>query len=127
MVEQIKRIAESTGEAGKPARWLFGIVTSAEPLTIMVDNRFEIGEKQLVIMEQFQKGYIHTHKHKAFQQSPTTEIAETHVHQLKDNYWTCEDDESEYTYGLEVGDKVVLFQNAGGQAYLILGRMPKGG
>ena len=127
MLDQIKKVVQGTSEAGSPACWLFGTVTSAEPLTIMVDNRFEIGEKQLVVMGQFRKGYIHTHKHKAFQQSPATEIADSHTHQLKDNYWTCEDDESEYTYGLETGDKVVLFRNAGGQEYLILGRMPKGG
>lgn len=127
MIEQLKKIAQSTAEAGKPACWMFGTVTSAAPIKVQIDNRFEIGEKQLVIMEPFRKGYIHTHKHKAFQQTPATEIADNHEHRLKDNYWTCEDDESEYTYGLEVGDKVVLLQNAGGQEYLILGRMPKGG
>ena len=42
---------------------------------------------------------------------------------LKGNYQTNTDAKSEYYYGLAVGDKVVLLRNAGGQAFLVLGRV----
>ena len=46
-----------------------------------------------------------------------------HSHTLKSNYQTNTDAKSEYYYGLAVGDKVVLLRNAGGQAFLVLGRV----
>ena len=46
-----------------------------------------------------------------------------HSHTLKGNYQTNTDAKSEYYYGLAVGDKVVLLRNAGGQAFLVLGRV----
>lgn len=47
----------------------------------------------------------------------------SYSHTLKSNYQTNTDAKSEYYYGLAVGDKVVLLRNAGGQAFLVLGRV----
>lgn len=49
MLDQIKRVATQTAEAGVPARFLFGEVTAAEPLKIMVDSRFEISGEMIVV------------------------------------------------------------------------------
>lgn len=135
MVEQMKRIARQTEEAGKPMRFMIGQVTAADPLTIRVDNRFDISNadtQQIWVMKQFQEGYYPTHRHRGFKDAPQTEETSggggdeafsSHAHTLKNTYWTEEDDSSEYYYGLQVGDKVVLLRQPGGQEYLVLGRV----
>lgn len=132
MLDQIKRISQQTADAGSPTMWLFGQVTSKDPLTIRVDNRFDIGEAQLVIPKELQAGYYPTHRHTGFSGSPSTKEASggageaafaSHSHVLKDNYQTNTGATSEYYYGLAVGDKVILLRNAGGQQFLVLGRV----
>lgn len=135
MVDQIKKVAEQTQQAGMPARFMLGQVTAVEPLTIRVDNRFDIsnGEvQQIILMKEFQKGYYPTHRHRGFKDAPQTEEAaggggeeafSSHAHTLKNTYWTEEDEQSEYYYGLQVGDKLVLLRQQGGQEFLVLGRI----
>ena len=132
MLEQIKNIAQQTNNAGAPAAWFFGQVTATSPLTVRVDNRFDIGEAQLVVPKELQAGYYPTHRHTGFAGSPTTEEASggsgeaafaSHSHVLKGTYQTNTGAASEYYYGLAVGDKVVLLRNAGGQQFLVLGRV----
>lgn len=132
MLEQIKNIARQTADAGSPTVWLFGQVTKKDPLTIRVDNRFDIGEDQLVIPKELRAGYYPTHRHTGFSDGPSTKEASggageaafaSHSHVLKNDYKTNTDATSEYYYGLDVGDKVVLLRNAGGQQFLVLGRV----
>ncbi len=56
ILDTIKKVAEQTSQAGAPAAFMFGIVTSASPLVMRIDNRFDISEKQIVIMKQFMDG-----------------------------------------------------------------------
>lgn len=56
MLSQIKRVAAQTAEAGAPARFLFGEVTAADPLKIMVDSRFEISGDMLAVTREFRAG-----------------------------------------------------------------------
>lgn len=92
LLETMKQVAQATSDAGMPTAFLFGSVTKTSPLTIRVDNRFDISGDAIVVMKEFQ-------------------------------YQTNTDAKSEYYYGLAVGDKVVLLRNAGGQAFLVLGRV----
>lgn len=115
-----------------PTAFLFGSVTKTSPLTIRVDNRFDISGDAIVVMKEFQAGFYPTHYHTGVKGSPSTEEKSggsgdasfaAHSHTLKSNYQTNTDAKSEYYYGLAVGDKVVLLRNAGGQAFLVLGRV----
>ena len=115
LLETMKQVAQATNDAGMPTAFLFGSVTKTSPLTIRVDNRFDISGDAIVVMKEFQAGFYPTHYH-------TASFA-AHSHTLKGNYQTNTDAKSEYYYGLAVGDKVVLLRNAGGQAFLVLGRV----
>ena len=132
LLDTMKKVAENTNAAGAPTAWFFGKVTKTSPLTIRVDNRFDISGDVIVVMKEFQTGFYPTHYHTGVKGSPSTEEKSggsgdasfaTHSHTLKGNYQTNTDAKSEYYYGLAVGDKVVLLRNAGGQAFLVLGRV----
>lgn len=146
MLDQIKRISKQTAEAGSPTAWFFGLVTATEPLTIRVDNRFDIGEAQLVVMRQFRAGEYQTHTHTINAHSHTID---PHTHKVPAHATQTAGDgphshgvdpvetgqtpltsndtpltsNPEVYFGLAVGDKVVLLRNAGGQQFLILGRV----
>lgn len=132
ITETMKKIAEQSQNANAPAAFLFGEVTAASPLTIRVDNRFDITGGAIVLMKEFKAGYYPTHRHTGFAGSPTTQARSggagdasfaSHDHTLKGDYQTNNDAKSEYYYGLAVGDKVVLLRNHGGQSFLVLGRV----
>lgn len=134
MLEQMKRIAKQTEEAGMPAQWMFGVVKSVSPLEIIVDERFPIYEDDVVLMQQFRTGQQYaTHQHTGFAGSPSTratdgggsgdEAFSSHSHVLRNDYITNSGVGSEVYYGLKIGEKLVLFRNQGGQQYLVLGRV----
>lgn len=132
LLETMKKVAENTNNAGAPAAWFFGKVTKTSPLTIRVDNRFDISGDVIVVPKELQAGYYPTHYHTGFKDGPSTmaqgggsgEAAfASHSHTLKNSYKTNTDETSEYYYGLAVGDKVILLRNRGGQAFLVLGRV----
>ena len=132
LLDTVKRVAEQSQGATVPAAFMFGNVTSLSPLTIRVDNRFDISGEAIVVPKEYRAGYYPTHRHTGFAGSPTTETRSggsgeaafaSHDHVLKNNYQTNSDQTSEYYYGLAVGDKVVLLRNLGGQSFLVLGRV----
>lgn len=132
LLDTMKKVSQQSQNANVPAAFLFGNVTATSPLTIRVDNRFDITGEAIVVMKQFREGYYPTHQHKGFKNAPQTEMASggagtaafaPHAHTLKNDYLTNDDDTSEYYYGLAVGDKVVLLRNQGGQSFLVLGRV----
>ena len=50
LLETMKRVAQATSDAGMPTAFLFGSVTKTSPLTIRVDNRFDIsGDRKSVV------------------------------------------------------------------------------
>lgn len=132
ITETMKKIAKQTNDVSVPAAFVFGKVTSISPITIRVDNRFNIKGDAIILMKEFQSGYYPTHRHSGFSGAPTTEAKSggsgdaafaSHEHALKSNYQTNTGATSEYYYGLAVGDKVVLLRNQGGQSFLVLGRV----
>lgn len=46
LLETMKQVAEQSQNVNVPAAFLFGQVTSTAPLTIQVDNRFDISGKR---------------------------------------------------------------------------------
>lgn len=132
LLETMKKVAEQSQNANVPAAFLFGNVTATSPLTIRVDNRFDITGEAIVVMKEFRAGYYPTHRHSGFADSPTTQpkgggsgdpAFASHDHTLKNDYLTNTGPTSEYYYGLAVGDKVVLLRNQDGQSFLVLGRV----
>lgn len=105
LVETMKKIARQTNEAGAPAAVMFGMVTRTSPLTVRVDNRFDITEDALIVMKDFKAGFNPTHYHTSSAGNTDTGA------------------KSEYYYGLKTGEKVVLLRNQGGQQFLVLGRV----
>ena len=132
LADTIKKVAEGTQNASAPTVFMFGNVTKTSPLTIRVDNRFDISGDAIIVMKEFKVGFYPTHYHTGVKGSPTTAEKSggsgdasfaSHSHVLKNNYQTNTDGTSEYYYGLAVGEKVVLLRNQGGQSFLVLGRV----
>ena len=73
LLETMKKVAEQSQNANVPAAFLFGNVTATSPLTIRVDNRFDITGEAIVVMKEFRAGYYPTHRHSGFADSPTTQ------------------------------------------------------
>lgn len=115
-LDTVKSIARATENASVPASFLFGSVTNVSPLTIRVDNRFDITGEAIVMTQEFRAGGVQNHTHILPQHHTQTTGGHTHtvdpVTSLPGN-----------TGGLVSGDKVVLLRNAGGQQFLVLGRM----
>ena len=129
LLDTMKQVAKTTNDAGSPAAFLFGKVASTSPLTIRVDNRFDISGDAIVVMKEFKAGFYPTHYHIS---APSTEATSdrsgdasfaSRSHVPSSNYQTNTDGASEYYYGLVVGDKVGLLRNQGGQSFLVLGRV----
>lgn len=132
LLDTVKKVAVQSTEAAIPAAILYGTVKSGNPLIVRVDDRFDITGEALIVPKELQAGYSTTHRHSGFMSGAETQSAsggsgETafapHSHGLKEDYWTNSGAESEYYYGLKQGEKVILLRNAGGQQYLILGRV----
>ena len=123
LLETMKQVAQATNDAGMPTAFLFGSVTKTSPLTIRVDNRFDISGDAIVVMKEFQAGFYPTHYHTGVKGSPSTEEKSGGSGDASFAAHSHTDAKSEYYYGLAVGDKVVLLRNAGGQAFLVLGRV----
>lgn len=111
----IKQLAGGAVESEMPTRFMFGSVASLSPLTIRVENRFEISEEQIVIPKELTAGTYATHRHST---AP-------HTHQLSGQETSQASPETtqEVRLGLSVGDGVVVLRNWGGQQYLVLGRV----
>lgn len=114
--DKIKQIAQATGGVNVPASFMFGTVTAAFPLTIRVDNRFDISGDDIVVTQEFRAGGVQNHTH--IIPSHQTRTAEEHTHNVSQFPSLAGS-----TGGLAAGDKVVLLRNTGGQQFLVLGRM----
>lgn len=130
LLDTMKKIAAQTGEVTVPAAFLFGVVTSVEPLTVRVDNRFDLSGEAVVLMREFRAGAYPTHTHTVAPHGHTvpahqTQAADAHTHGVAavQTQPAGSVTEQETYAGLAVGDKVVLFRNQGGQQFLVLGRL----
>ena len=127
--EAVKLAAAAQNNAAKPTAWMFGEVLAVAPLKIRVDDRYEIGAEQEVLMREFVAGQYATHTHGI---NPHTHTVQEHTHSIPQQATegtaltsdpTPLQTATEVYTGLLVGDKVVLLQNAGGQKFLVLGRV----
>lgn len=91
-----------------PVKFLYGTVTSAAPLLIMIDESLELSEKQLELTEAVKDHNVEVY----FDFS--TEQTLAHVH------WVTGVKTITIKNGLEVGDRVILAQWQGGQKFTVI-------
>ena len=77
--EAVKLAAGAQRSASKPAAWMFGEVLAVSPLRILVDDRFEVGADQVVLMREFVAGQYATHTHGI---NPHTPTVQEHTHAI---------------------------------------------
>ena len=70
LLDTLKKVAEQSQNANVPAAFLFGNVTATSPLTIRVDNRFDITGEAIVVMKEFRAGYYPTHQSQRLRRTP---------------------------------------------------------
>ena len=142
MTDAIKQVFKAAMDNSAPMQIMFGVVTQEQPLAILVENRLTISGEMIVAPKEYKKGYYDTHKHRLAavtggEDPKTGEVkppegsaattVENHIHVLKDEYWTNNEDNSakerEFYYGLKAGEQVILLRDAGGQRFLVVGRL----
>lgn len=107
MIDSIKKIAGSVGNATPPCTFMFGTVVNTSPLSVQVDSRFLVGESALVVPRHLRGGEYNCHKHKI---SCRYTGADIYTEETGENY-----------YGLKTGDKLALLREHGGQRFFVLG------
>lgn len=143
LLDTIKNIAESAVAAGKPANWIYGTVTSVEPLKIRIQPTIELTEHFLTLSHLVQDHFVdmtvsmqtendkflvpdHTHTFNDYLIEPsktspnttlTTEFDTTHKHEIKHTI------KVKVHNGLKTGERVILLQMAGGKRYYVLDRV----
>lgn len=132
LLDTMKQVAEQAQGVNVPAAFMFGQVTSTSPLTIRVDNRFDISGNAVVLMKEFRGGEYATHTHTIDPHDHTVPQRSTQAAGEGPHTHTVPSVQTEKTglttnpevyFGLAVGDKVVLLRNQGGQSFLVLGRV----
>jgi hypothetical protein len=93
--DTIKRIVNDQLYAMQPVAFMYGTVTKSSPLEVNVDQRLPLTADFLVVPEHLTP------------YSVTVGMQEVVIQR-----------------GLEQGDKVILLRSAGGNEYVIIGRLP---
>lgn len=111
LVKALKKAAVEAVDASKPVNVFFGVVVSASPLKINVEQKMVLGEAQLILARNVTD----------FKTSATvswaTETASSHKHDVSGKK------EITIHNGLANGDKVILIRQQEGQKYIVLDRM----
>lgn len=97
-IESIKKIVLQAVEAGKPCNILSGTVEKASPMTVRVDQKTVLEERQLLVPRGLTDYTV---------QMVIPELGEVPV---------------EVKNSLKAGEQVILIQKPGAQEYLVAGR-----
>lgn len=115
-IKLIKKTAVEAVNASKPADIVFGKVISVAPLKIKVDQKLILGTSQLVLSRNVTNHIVKMIVDPPEIEDPEVEDPEVGVEGRP--YLICN--------ALAVGEKVALFQLAGGQKYFVIDRIRKG-
>lgn len=110
-LEDIKKVAVSAVKASNPFAFVLGKVTSASPLKIYVDQKFEITSAQLILTNAVRDHNVE------MEVDHQTETAEGHVHAYKGTKTF------KVKNKLKVGEQVLLLRADGGQKFIVLDRV----
>lgn len=113
LVRAIKQASADASDAGYPVNILMGTVGSLSPLTVKVEQRFDIGKEQLIIPE-----YLTDHEVNVKFEGETEKSGEP-------EHWHKYGGKVAVTIygGLKAGDHVVLVRQQGGQKFIIIDRV----
>ncbi len=109
-VEVMKRAARDEREASKPVEVLFGKVISASPLKISVEQKLELGERQLVLTRNV------TDFTTEVSVDWKTDDAQSHNHAISGTKKLTIHNR------LAAGEEVLLIRKQGGQNYIVVDR-----
>ncbi len=138
LAKVIKQAALDAMGASKPAEICFGMVTSASPLKILVEQKMTLNELQLILTKAVTDHWVdievnHYTVNDDFMDGK-------HIHKISDTYTSggdCDTGNLDTTHkhaykgrkkimiynGLLVGEKVVLLRLQGGQQFIVLDRV----
>lgn len=142
LTKAIKRAALEVQESAKPVNVCFGTVESTNPLTINVEQKMVLGEKQLVLCRN-----VTEYTTMVTVQWQSGQEEQSHRHQLKNvtddagdkivSVYT-EKQDKKHTHdivgtkqmtihnALEVGEEVILVRQQEGQKYIVIDRIGGG-
>ncbi len=114
LVRAMQEVSNNANNAGYPATVMSGTVTSASPLKIQVEQRFEISGSMIIIPE-----HLTDYKVKVTVEKSHTEDAgePEHNHEYGGEMTVT------VHGGLKSGDSVQLMRQQGGQRFVVIGRV----
>lgn len=120
LVRLIKKAAIDAIEARKPVNVCYGKVINANPLKIVVEQKFILEKSQLVLCRNVTEFTTNITMNWASESAWNYEgntILLSHSHNIKGRKQITVHN------GLVVGDKVILIRQQGGQKYIVLDRI----
>ena len=114
LINALKKISVEANEASDPVRIMFGIVTKAEPLTIMVDQRLIIDQSKITLCSSVVERSV---KETFNMSTENTNSYTSHNHKIVGQKDVI------LNFGLKEGEKVILLRIQGGQSFLVLDRV----
>lgn len=113
-VRAVQQVSTNANDAGYPATVMSGTVTSASPLKIKIEQRFEISGSMLILPEHLKEREI-----KVTVKPTHTEDGGTpeHNHEYGGELTVT------VHSGLSIGDSVQVVRQQGGQKYLVIGKV----
>ncbi|MFU1798492.1 DUF2577 domain-containing protein [Paenibacillus azoreducens] len=117
LLNTLKKAAMDAMAAGSPTAIMFGEVSKADPLEVIVDQRFTLPADFLVVPESLIHFEINLHHSHEYTDDSGSGI---NTQQTKP---ALPEKPIVIRRGLEVGDKLLLLRVQGGQQYIILDRM----
>ena len=109
LLNVIQEISQNTANNTDSIKIHFGIVTSAKPLRIKIDNKFELGETFLILTND-----VRDYKTK-FSTGPHSDTGEDSL--------TVTEKEVTIHNALKKGENVVLLKLPNGKKYIVLARV----
>ena len=119
LVRAVKQAAVEAVQAGNPAGVCFGVVTSASPLQITVDQKMTLSMAQLILTNAVRDYTVQmTVAHETEETGGGSSYAafESHKHEYKGTK------SFRVHRALSTGEKVILIRCDGGQKFIVLDR-----
>lgn len=111
LLKGVKQAAVEAVETQRPFSLIYGEVTSADPLTISVDQDYEIDEDQIILTNAVRDYVV------KMEVDHTTETADGHVHGYSGTK------EFKVKLALKKGETVIMLRADGGQDFIVLDRV----
>lgn len=116
-LNDVKRAAVEAVTASKPFAFILGKVTSASPLKIQVDQKFELTAAQLILTNAVRDFSVDMTVDHATESVDSDDVPRGHNHKYKGR-------KKFYVHlGLKAGEQVLLLRTDGGQKFIVLDRV----